>query len=139
MITIPEPIIDLLIALAGGGVAGGLVTYFMEKKLRAYELKLQKYLEIGTALVSIPISGKISDDEMKTLNGALVFGSNEVATEMLNLIHLIEEKESTPAAQGESKDVTADEFKPLLFAIRKDLNLQSSCSLRSKTLRFFGR
>lgn len=71
------------------------------------------------------------------LNGALLFSSDRVVSEILNFNEAF--THARDAARGSLNfQMTAEQIAPLVIAIRKDLYLKSS-SLRRKELRFFQR
>lgn len=132
-------IADIVMAFIGGGISGGLVTHFSTRKLKTYEIKLKKYLQLGNTIAQMPVTGL--DDEARTVfNEALIFGSDEVASETLKLIRLLRDrqnkKESIKTEDGEDALLAVEELKPLLIAIRADLGL-TSCKLGQQKLRFF--
>jgi len=125
--------------------SAGLITVFIQhhydKKLRTHELKLERYMSLIDELSKLMARQPDWSELGKQLNAALLFSSDEVATEILALnveLTPIFESLQQEKKQGKkgSHKVPAETIKPLFLAIRDDLFL-SSDKLEEMDFRFF--
>lgn len=105
-------------ALVTLGILAAYWKFFYEKKIKAYQIKLSKYLEIATPIARI-YGGSAEPGEQKKfcqkMNELYFFASGDVIKELLNLDKKL---------RSGDKLYTQD-FKNLIIAIRKDLGLGS--------------
>lgn len=116
------------------GFIAALIHHHYDKKLKVHELKLNKYLPLIEELAKLV--GNMPDHEklLPALNEALLFASNAVVKEILKFNKVFTEKRKQTIA-GKFQ-ISADDLKPLLVAIRGDLYLKSS-SIDEEGLTFF--
>ena len=116
------------------GILAAFIHHHYDKKLRAHELKLQKYLELGEEIAKLVGNMPNYDKLLLLLNEALLFASDDVVEKILKFNRLFTErrKQST----GDTFQLTAADVTPLIVAIRSELDLTST-SIEKEGLTFF--
>jgi len=119
-------------------VSTGLITlvikHWYDKKLRAHDVKISKYMQLIKELAKFVGNQQNWDDLGMTFNEALLFASDEVVGEILEFNKKF--TENRKAAEGKNFSMTAEDVQSLIVAIRKDLYLKSK-SINTKGLAFF--
>ncbi|MBI4146781.1 hypothetical protein HY489_05585 [Candidatus Woesearchaeota archaeon] len=124
----------VLPSLVSLGIVAAYLKFFHEKRMRAYELKLQKYLDVAKPLATV-YGGQPSERDLKDacqkLNELYFFSSPDVVEELVKLNNKIKK----------GKQPYTQDIKHLIIAIRKDLGLKSKaiekdedfCMFQAKT------
>lgn len=121
--------------LVSSGIIAGIMHHYSDKRMRTYEVKLQKYSalieELGKLASNIPDYNKL----FPLLNSALFFASDEVVGEILKF-----NKAFRMAQEGsQSNNVTLipeREIRSLVMAIRNEFYLKSD-AIQKEGLWFF--
>ena len=116
------------------GVLTAFISYNFDKKIKTHELKLQKYFELIEEISKLLENNPNYDALRRILNDALFFSSDNVCREILKFNKMFTKKREE--AKGTNFQMSEDDIKPLIKAIRKDLNLKSK-SIDKEGLRFF--
>ena len=128
-------ILEIIISTAiSTGFVAVFISHYYNKKLKTHEMKLNKYLllieELAKLTSNTPDFGKL----LPLLNEALLFASDDVVKEILKFNKVFCEKRNQ--AKENKFQISADDLKPLVVSIRKDLYLKSS-SIDEEGLAFF--
>ena len=114
-----------------------IIQHSYEVKIKKHELKLIKYIALGDELAKL--AAKVPDNKslMSHLNGALFFSSDEVVKEVLNFNEIFTKAEKDAKEAGQATiQIPSKDIKPLMIAIRNELDLKSN-SIKEKELKFF--
>jgi len=135
------PVFQLIIStlvstLVSSGVIAILITHHYDKKLQSHELKLEKYIVLADELAKFTANQGDMNKLGILLNGALIYSSEDVVREIL-----IFNDKFTVARNNRDKEtnqfqITAEQIRPLIGAIRTELDLDSDI-FKEKDLRFF--
>lgn len=114
----------LVPAIVSAGVIAAYVKFWFEKRSRAHELKLKKYMDIAAPLSKL-YGGNSKDDVteefVQKMNELFFFASDDVVKELL-----IIDKKMRPKDGKGPKPLCTQDFKNLIVAIRRDLGLGTS-------------
>ena len=125
----------IVATLVSTGIIAKIIHHFYAKRLKSHELKIERYMslidELANLLANQPDWGKL----VPLLNGALCYASDDVVSEILRF-NAAFTKARESADRSPTFQMAADQLKPLIRAIRKDLYLKSK-SLDKCELRFF--
>lgn len=128
-------ILEIIIStLVSTGFIAALIHHHYDKKLKTHELKLNKYLPLIEELAKLVGNTPDYEKLLPSLNEALLFASDDAVKEILKFNKVFTEKRKG-ATEGKFQ-LSADDIKPLLISIRKDLDLKSS-SIDEDGLTFF--
>lgn len=128
-------ILEIIIStLVSTGFIAALLHHHYDKKLKTHELKLNRYLPLIEELVKLVSNTPDYAKLLPALNEALLFASDDSVKEILKFNKVFTEKRKN-ATEGKFQ-LSADDIKPLLVSIRKDLDLKSS-SIDEEGLTFF--
>ena len=128
---------DLVIAFATNflpmivstGVISLYIKHSYNKSLKSHEIKLGRYMPLIDVVARMPTTEHDWLKFASEFNAALCFASDDTLRELL-LFNEIVSKARIP------DDLCAEDFKPLLKSIRKDLDLKST-SLDTQVLKFY--
>ena len=128
-----QVVLDLIVGI---GIITIIFQHGYDKKLKGYEIKLGKYLEMSEQISDI-LSGLHKPDKFATImNSALIFSSDKVVKEIQKFNQLYTKKQKKAVEENVDFEITTEDFKPLIIAIRKDLYLKSK-SIKKGNLRIF--
>ncbi len=116
------------------GILAALIHHHYDKKLRAHELKLQKYLELGEEIAKLVGNMPNYDRLLPLLNETLLFASDDVVAEILKFNQVFTERRKQ--GTGNTFRLSATDVTPLIVAIRSELDLKSN-SIKKEGLTFF--
>ncbi len=111
----------------------GIRKLYTESKLK---FKTEKYSALIKALSNF-LDNDSGEHNLLALNEAIFFSSDEVVREIKKFNKLFTEKRVSSVNTGQSKiQITSEDLKPLIKAIRTELNLKSR-SIDEGKLSFF--
>lgn len=125
----------LISTVISTGLIGAVVSYQADRKLRSHELKLEKYSALGQELAKLASNNADPKKLDELLNGALIFGSEEVASSVLSLNKKL--RDGTIAIKEGSPFISRNELVPIFKAIRTDLGESSSFLDNQEDIWFF--
>jgi hypothetical protein len=118
------------------GIIAGFINYHYDKKIKAHEMKLEKYVALIDELAKVTANQADFDKLGVMLNGTLLYASDDVVREIL-LFNVVFAKARNERETGSSHfQITAEQMRPLFEAIRKELYLKSD-AFKDVELRFF--
>lgn len=125
---------SVISVLVSTGVLAIIIHYHYDKKLKTHELKLKKYITLAEDLARLVGNDPNYDKLLFSLNEAILFASDNVVKEILRFNKVFTERRNARIA--DSFQITENDLKPLIVAIRKELYLKSK-SIDKEGLRFF--
>jgi len=113
------------------GIIAAFINHHYDKKIKAHELKLNKYMALIDELAKVTAKQANFEKLSPMLNGALLYASDDVVRQILLFNQIFAE-----ALNKKDTEITADKIRPLFEAIREELYLKSD-AFKNLELRFF--
>jgi hypothetical protein len=129
---------DFLKIITAALLSAGLTYWFGIRKLYTetkLKFKTEKYSVLIKSLSNF-FDNDSSEHNLLALNEALFFASDNVVREIQKFNKLYTAKQSEGSAEKKETHITSEDLKPLIKAIRTELNLESD-SIDEGELRFF--
>lgn len=136
-----ETIMEILKTIAFMIVSTGIIAIFIkhqyEKKTKKLEIKLKKYIALGEELSKLTANIPNHDKLNPLLNSVYFFSSENVVKKVSEFNKLYTDKRNEAENNGSpTLQITSEDLKPLIVAIRKELDLDSDY-IENEKINFF--
>lgn len=123
----------ILSTIVSVGIIAIIIQYHYDKKIKKHEIKLERYIALGEELSKLTANVPEYDKLNPLLNGTYFFSSENVVKEVSSFNKLFTRKRKEAESKNiKSFQIKSTDLKPLIIAIRKELDLNNDYIKKEK-------